>query len=115
MTARHILSRWERVAPMLTAKPLRGQGNGRISSHNAWMSMLQLADASQLDTKQLAARMDFSRMSANTILAWMVHNQLAVITNGTAGCHNAGNALIYAATPLLYATLGIKPTTEVAS
>lgn len=109
MTSRHILSRWERVAPMLRTASSRNRNTARFGATSMWFIMLCLADAPRT-SQSVADKMHLSRASVYPMIQYLAQNGLIVSTGFHLGDGTSGSAQkVWQATPKLYDVLGLKP------
>ena len=103
LTARHILARWERVAPTLP----RGQAGGLT----CWLAMLYAADKAEgITAAALAESLRLSEMQARNYVRVLKRGGLLEFQawGRRAGASCGRRPAFYRATPLLFSTLGVK-------
>ena len=107
MNAAHIITRWERIAPMLRDYKLNsGSAPSKYKASTVWLSMLYVALAPSSATS-LAEQMRISGQSASHIMQLLEKNKLVEFT-GTES-HGSRPRKMFTATPLMFQILGIKP------
>lgn len=109
MKAQVILSRWERVAPMLRSNNLaaaKRRRTLRVKTVTLWLAMLYCAEG-RLSVGELAVKLDMTFQTARALLRFLADNGLVVIGGF---CRRAGRPRkLYDPTPRLYDVLGVQP------
>lgn len=110
MTAQHILSRWERIAPVLhNAKTLRG-GAKTFKPATLWLAMLYVAngpESKNITAAELAESIKTSDLTAKAILQLLEKNRLVqFVGERWTGAHPAK---VWAASQQLFEVLGLQP------
>jgi hypothetical protein len=109
MTARHILSRWERMEPMLTARTLRcKEGTLTFQPLKLWMVMLYVS-SNPISAPELVHKIGCGLSHASGMLRLLHQNELIVLAGKDQTRHRPRT--LCQATPKLLASLGLESVT----